>query len=223
MRLVSSFRALFRNLAHKRRIERELADEISSFAELLAESKMRQGLNKAEAGRAALLELGGIEQVKERVREVRRGRFVETRLQDLRFACRTLRKAPLFSLTVALVLALGIGSTALMVTIVHSLLLRGPAFPQADRLFMLWQKIPQEDRVAFSVKEMTAWQNKPKLSNISLPLPAPALPFPGMANPSWLSVSWLPDPCLRHLRCSRRWAAHSVNQKVKPVTIMKSF
>jgi putative ABC transport system permease protein len=58
------------------------------------------------------------------------------------------------------VLALGIGSTTLMFTLVNFLLLRGPAFPEAERLVMLWQKIPQEDRTSFSVKEFAAWKKQ---------------------------------------------------------------
>ena len=101
--------------------------------------------------------------MKEQVRDVRMGHFLETRMQDLRFAFRTLRKSPVFSLTVVLVLALGIGSTALMFTIVHSVLLKGPPFPEADRLVMLSQDLPQEKRVSFSTREFTTWQRETQL------------------------------------------------------------
>ncbi len=137
MTLLSRLTSLLRNVARKRRIERELKEEVSSYLEMSTEAKMKQGMNEQDARRAAAMELGGTEQVKEQVREVRMGHFLETRWQDLRFAFRTLRKSPVFSVTVALVLALGIGSTALMFTIVNSVLLKGPPFPQADRLFML--------------------------------------------------------------------------------------
>ena len=110
-----------------------------------------------------LVDLGGAEQVKEQVRDVRMGHFIETRLQDVRYAFRTLRKAPMFSLTVALVLALGIGSTALMFTIVNSVLLKGPPFPEADRLVMLWQDLPQEKLVSFSTREFTVWKEQTQL------------------------------------------------------------
>jgi len=160
MRFFSSLAALFRNLARKKRIEQDLAEEVDSYLALSAAAKVRDGLDEVAARRAASTEFGGIEQVKEQVREVRVGHFLETRLQDLRFAFRTLRKSPVFSFTVVLVLALGLGSTALMFTLVNSLLLRGPAFPESDRLFMLWQKIPQEDRTSFSVKEFSAWEKQ---------------------------------------------------------------
>src|SRR5436190_10414006 len=152
--------ALIRNLARRQTIERELADEVRAYVELSTEKNMKQGMNETDARRAALVELGGAEQVKENVREVRLGHFLETRARDVRFALSSLGKAPLFTSTVVLVLALGIGSTALIFSIVNALLLRGPAFPEADRLYMLWQKIPQESRVSFSSKEFSAWQKQ---------------------------------------------------------------
>jgi len=143
MSLLSRFSSLFRNLSNRRKVERDLAAEVDSYVHLSTERKVRAGLSETDARREALVELGGAEQVKELVRDARLGHFLETRMQDLRFAFRSLRKAPVFSLTVALVLALGIGSTALMFTIVNSVLLKGPPFPEADRLVMLWQDLPQ--------------------------------------------------------------------------------
>ena len=155
--------SLLRNLTRRRKVEQDLADEVSSYVDLSTQKKMKEGLDEPAARHAALVEFGGIEQVKEQVREVRLGRFLETRWQDLRFAFRTLRKSPVFSLTVALVLALGIGSTALMFTIVNSVLLEGPPYSEANRLFMLWQRFPQEDHVTFSTHEFNAWKKQTEL------------------------------------------------------------
>jgi putative ABC transport system permease protein len=161
--MVSRLQSFIRNLTRRRKIERDLAAEVSSYVDLSTQKKVKQGLNESEARREALIELGGAEQVKELVRDVRVGHFLETRIQDVRYAFRTLRKAPAFSLTVALVLALGIGSTALMFTIVNSVLLKGPAFPEPDRLVMLWQDLPQEKRVSFSPREFTVWRDQSQL------------------------------------------------------------
>ncbi|MDQ3198147.1 MAG: ABC transporter permease [Verrucomicrobiota bacterium] len=160
MRFGSSLAAFLRNLFQRQRIERELAEEVDSYLALSADRKMRDGLDPAAARRDAATEFGGVEQVKEEVRDVRFGHFLETRLQDLRFAFRTLRKAPVFSVTVVSVLALGIGSTALMFTLVNSILIQGPPFPEASRLFMLWGKIPEESQISFSPSEFTAWQKQ---------------------------------------------------------------
>src|SRR2546423_9817276 len=146
MSLLSRIASLFRNLTRRRDVEHDLAAEVNSYVDLATQQKVRRGLSEPEARREALVEFGGAEQVKELVREARLGHFFETRMQDVRYAFRSLRKAPVFSLTVALVLALGIGSTALMFTIVNSILLEGPRFPEAERLFTLWQRIPEEPR-----------------------------------------------------------------------------
>jgi putative ABC transport system permease protein len=163
MSLATRIASLFRNLSRRRAVEQDLADEVSAYLDLSVQQKVKQGLSETEARRAALVDLGGIEQVKEQVRDVRMGHFIETRLQDLRFAFRTLRKSPLYSLTVALVLALGIGSTALMFTIVNSVLLKGLPFPDSDRLVMLWQDLPQEKLVSFSTREFTIWKQQSEL------------------------------------------------------------
>src|SRR3989440_12058237 len=163
MSLLTRFSRLFRNLTRRRTVERDLADEVSAYVDLSTQRKMKEGLSETDARRAALVELGGTEQVKELVRDARTGHFIETRLQDVRFAFRTLRKAPMFSLTVVAVLALGIGSTALMFTIVNSVLLKGPPFPEADRLVMLWQDLPQEKLVSFSTREFTVWRQQSQL------------------------------------------------------------
>ncbi len=160
MRVFSSLAACCRNLFQRRRIERDLAEEVDSYLALSADGKMRDGLEPAAARRAAATEFGGVEQVKEEVRDVRLGHFLEMRLQDLRFAFRTLRKAPIFSFTVVAVLTLGIGSTALIFSLVNSILIQGPPFPEAGRLFMLWGKIPEEPQISFSPQEFTAWQKQ---------------------------------------------------------------
>jgi predicted permease len=161
--MFSRIKSLIRNSTRKDQIDRDLTEEVGSYVELLTEKKMKEGLSEKDARRAALIDLGGAEQVKEQVRDVRMGHFLETRLQDVRYAFRTLRKAPVFSLTVALVLALGIGSTTLMFTIVNSVLFKGPPFPDSDRLVMLWQDLPQEKLVSFSTREFTVWKQQSEL------------------------------------------------------------
>src|SRR6266700_3776503 len=86
--------SFFRNLLRKRAIEQALDDELKSAVELLAQEKMKQGLSHPEARRQAVIELGGVEQVKEEVRAIRSGMFLETFAQDLRYTLRILRKCP---------------------------------------------------------------------------------------------------------------------------------
>lgn len=152
-----------RNLTQKRRLEKELTDEVDSYVALSVQEKMKRGASEAEARRAARVDLQGTEQVKEHVRDIRAGRSLERRWQDFRYATRVLRKSPMFSLTVIAVLTLGLGSTTLIFAIVDSMLLQGPRFPQVDRLFTVWQRIPEEPRVSFSPKEFEAWEKQTQL------------------------------------------------------------
>jgi len=91
---------VLRNLVRRDRIERDLDEELRASLDLLVEDKIRGGMSPDEARRAAAVELR-IESVKEQVREVRAGSFVETVLQDVRYSARLLRRNPLFALTAA--------------------------------------------------------------------------------------------------------------------------
>jgi hypothetical protein len=101
----------WRNLVHRNRVERELDEELRAAVDVLVDDQLRKGLPPGEARRAALRQLGGVESVKERVREVRSGAFIDTLLRDLRYGARILARNPIFTLTAILSVAVGIGAT----------------------------------------------------------------------------------------------------------------
>jgi predicted permease len=120
--MLSLIASLFRNLLRKRVVERALDDELRSSVELLTQEKIDFGFSPSEARRQALIELGGVEQVKEEVRAMRAGRFLEDFANDLRYALRTLTKSPGFTAVIITSVALGIGANATVFSIANGLL-----------------------------------------------------------------------------------------------------
>lgn len=115
--------SLFRNLLRKRAVDQALDDELQSSVEILAQEKMKEGLSRSVALRQALIELGGVEQVKEEVRAIRVGSSLENFVRDLRLALRTLGKTPSFTAVVILTLALGIGANTTVFAMVSRFVL----------------------------------------------------------------------------------------------------
>jgi hypothetical protein len=142
--------SLFRNLFRKRTVERALDDELQSAAELLTEEKMKDGLSHSEARRHALIELGGVEQVKEKVREIRVGRFVEDIARDLRFAVRTLAKSPGFTTVAVITLGLGIGANTAVFNIVREVVFSPRPYPHEKDVVQFYsqdKKHPEKFRL----------------------------------------------------------------------------
>src|SRR5215471_6610583 len=108
MTLASKIRQLLGNLAGRDRLETTLDAELRGYVDEMTERKIRQGLPAAEARRQALLEAGGLEQVKEQVRDTWVGTGIETTVRDVHYAFRILRRSPGFTITALLSLALGI-------------------------------------------------------------------------------------------------------------------
>jgi hypothetical protein len=125
----------FRSLFRRAIVEQELDEELRYHIERLTEEHIARGVSPREARLAALRAMRGVEQRKEECRDARRVGVVEDALQDVRFGVRTLLRLPGFTLAAILTLALGIGATVAVFTIVNGVLVRPLSFPDADRLF----------------------------------------------------------------------------------------
>src|SRR5215213_10109721 len=163
MPLIPRLASLRRNLLQRDRVERELDEEIDACLEMLVQAGVAEGLTPAEARRAALIELGGVDQVTESVREVRVGHFLETLWQDVRYGVRVLVKSPAFTTVAVLSLALGIGANTAIFSVVNGILLRPLPYPDPERIVDVWHTPPQEsfpglDRFSVSPGNYLDWR-----------------------------------------------------------------
>jgi predicted permease len=127
--------AFYRNLTQRARVEQELDDELRASLDMLVAEKMRRGMAPDEARRTAVLELGGLDLVKQQVRDVRAGAGLESLLQDVRHATRTLRRAPIFAVTGVLSLGIGIAGSAVVFSLADAYLFRDqPGIADPDSL-----------------------------------------------------------------------------------------
>jgi predicted permease len=150
MKLWFRFKSLVRNLFRKQLVESRLDDEVRAYVDLLTDEKIAAGISASEARRTALVEAGGIEQVKQAVRDHRAGAHLERLWQDARFGWRQLLRNPGFTATAIVTLALSIGANTAIFSIVNALMLRSLPYLDPERIGTVYTRIdgsrPSDER-----------------------------------------------------------------------------
>ncbi|HSR50757.1 MAG TPA: ABC transporter permease [Acidobacteriota bacterium] len=198
-RVKTALRSWFR----RSQVEQELDEELAFHLEMQTRHNREQGLSPEEARRKAVQQLGGLEQVRQSVRETRSGSWLGSLVQDLRFALRVLRRQPGFTLVAVLTLAMGIGVNTAFFSVLHGVLLADLPYPDSERLVLvgndylvdgspltlIWMSVPEyleyRDR-SRQIAPMALWG--PEELNVTVGTGSPELARGARVTPNFFSV-----------------------------------
>lgn len=138
MSIHSRLTSVVRNVLLRTRVERDLDDELRAYVEMAADENRSAGMTDAAARRAAIVELGGVEQVRESVRDARSGALIDQVRQDVVYACRMLGRNPGLTAIAVATLALGIGANTAIFSIVDTVVFRSLPYKDTGRLVKIW-------------------------------------------------------------------------------------
>ncbi len=149
------------------RAEDELAREVNSHLELLADQFRAQGLSPQDAKLAARRAFGGVDQAKEQHRDARSFRWAEDLQQDVRYAVRSLRRSTAFTIAAMLTLSIGIGATTTIFSVVDTVMLQPLPLPDSDRLVTIREPEIRPSTPRSNYAEFVEWRSRTKLMDLA--------------------------------------------------------
>lgn len=160
MRILSDLWFRFRALFWGGRMDEEFLEEAAFHMEMETKESIRNGMSPKEARRQAQIAFGGVETHRERAREARGVRLAEELCQDLRFAIRSLRRRPAYSVFVILTVALGIGGISATFTLINGVFLRPLPYEGADQLVMVWNTDAEPEPFELTSADFLDWREQ---------------------------------------------------------------
>jgi hypothetical protein len=213
MTLLHRLASIVRWLVRRNRAEQDLDDELQAFVDIAAADRIRDGASPAAARRMAVLDLGGVEQTKERVRFARYGAWLDEVGRDVRYALRTCARNPGFSAVIIFTLAFGIGANTAIFSIVEAVLLRPLTYAEPDRLVMVHETLPQAGRIPVGATEFEEWRRSASSFERMALIAVTPIILTGAANPSDSTPRAFPRPSFRCLGSMPRRVGRSARTR----------
>jgi len=182
-----------RSLFRQRATDQELDEELRYHVERRTEENIAKGMTPQEARRAAMLAMGGVEKRKEECRETRKVNWLQNVAQDIRYGLRMLRKSPGFTVTAVLTIALGIGATTAIFSIVDATLLHPLPYPHPEQLVSVEDDLPGvgAQSVGISVPEWQDFERSGIFQHVS-PIGGGSVDLTGSSQPMRIFFAAVP-------------------------------
>jgi predicted permease len=147
----------------------DLDEELQFQLDQSTQTNIAAGMTPEEARRQARIAFGGVERTREQCYEQRPGRLLEAVLQDVRYALRWLGRNPIFTIAVITTLALGIGATTAVFSVVDSVLLRPFPYPNSERVVRIWNTFPPRgmNEIPLSEPEFLEYRQNRSLAHVA--------------------------------------------------------
>jgi predicted permease len=190
--MTAYFRSLAARFFHRSQTENDLEEELRSHIQLRADDLERSGLGRAEAERRARIEFGGEARFREECRDAIAGNFIDILMQDLRFSLRTLAKQPVFAVVAIVTLAIGIGMTTAMLSIVRDVLVRPLPYTNSERLYAVYARSDStgQTRIAASGPDYLDYHDQNKsFTDIAEYLPRFTFTWTGEGEPKLVNCT----------------------------------